>query len=166
MDDQRMTTGHGAERVKKDDGLIQFRGGLDELMALCNLLMVEYKRSTITYRCAKQVWERCQALFTKEYTGERVTPIGYDMVGEDAREKSHDPLLHFGVPHFFGKAYGDEPLAKLNLLRVKARQVERLAVAAFGEERADMVEELNRLSSYIYCCMCIYEGNRNKRIEV
>ena len=98
----------------------------------------------------------------QEYSGTPLDKSPYPLI-EKPHAMSHDPMTYFGVPHFFGARLADEPLCWLNLLRTKVRQAERQAVAAFGEKRADLVEELNLLSSYVYCCMCRYRAETEAR---
>lgn len=152
----------GGERVAKDHSIIVFRGGLDELSALAQLIAIKYPDGSVPAVCAREVARRCDGIFAAEYSGTPLDKSPYPLI-EKPHAMSHDPMTYFGVPHFFGARLADEPLCWLNLLRTKVRQVERQAVAAFGEKRADLVEELNLLSSYVYCCMCRYRAETEAR---
>jgi ethanolamine utilization cobalamin adenosyltransferase len=152
----------GAERAPKDHPVIAFRGGMDELSALAQLVAVKHPEGSTPAVCAGAVAQRCNDIFAAEYSGTPLDRSPYPLI-EKPHAMSHDPMTYFGVSHFFGVQLADEPLCWLNLLRTKVRQVERLAVAAFGEERADLVEELNLMSSYVYCCMCRYRGETEAR---
>ena len=45
-------------------------------------------------------------------------------------------------------------MAQLNVLRTYIRDCERAAIAAREQVHPDLVQMLNRLSSYAYCLMC------------
>ncbi|MBE5781264.1 MAG: hypothetical protein E7328_05520 [Clostridiales bacterium] len=164
MDNRRtaphMTALNGGKRVEKNHSIIAFRGELDELRALSRVIRSEYMEDGIVDVCAKVVIDRCNALFTCEYTGQRVSLVPYALIDAPNR-MSHDPEKYFGVSHFFNEDITEPALCKLDLLRTVVRRAERAAAAAFGYAREDIVGELNTLSSYVYCCMCLYR----KRME-
>ena len=47
-----------------------------------------------------------------------------------------------------------ESVLTLNLLRAQVREAEISAAKAFNEERTDIIEALNRLSSAVYILEC------------
>lgn len=79
----------------------------------------------------------------------------------ELRERSHDPMRFFHIQQMIlpdytmGRAY-----AMLNRLRTQVRETEVAANQAFREgkkcTRADIIEELNRMSSAVHIMMCMY----------
>ena len=77
------------------------------------------------------------------------------MGGLDAaalRQQSHRPQDFYGQPHFMPSATDGRTVLLLNWLRTLARHTELKAVAAMPE-RTDLLQALNRLSSYLYILM-------------
>ncbi len=89
----------------------------------------------------------------------RETMIG--LTHEELRDHSHHPMKYYKVkqmvlPNYtLGKSY-----ALLNRLRTAVRETEVAAATAFHNgrnyERADIIEELNRMSSAMHIIMCKY----------
>ena len=71
----------------------------------------------------------------------------------ELRSHSHDPQKYYGVPHFMPDATDGEAVLRLNRCRCAAREAELAAAHAFGEERPDLLQALNRMSSAIYILM-------------
>ena len=71
---------------------------------------------------------------------------------EQLRKRSHRPQEYYGVAHFMPSAADSRALLLVNRLRALSRQTELAAVAAFPD-RQDMVQALNRMSSYLYLIM-------------
>ena len=83
-------------------------------------------------------------------------PVGEFALGgmdeEQLRKRSHRPQEYYGVTHFMPSAADSRALLTVNRLRALTRQAELAAVEAFPE-RADMVQAMNRMSSYLYLIM-------------
>lgn len=84
-----------------------------------------------------------------------------ELTHAELRERSHDPMRFFHIQQMIlpdytmGRAY-----AMLNRLRTQVRETEVAANQAFREgkkcTRADIIEELNRMSSAVHIMMCMY----------
>ena len=74
------------------------------------------------------------------------------------RERSHRPQDFYGKPHFMPQPTDSKALLLVNFARCKAREAELLAVKAFRDAeglptRVDLLQALNRLSSFLYLIM-------------
>ena len=74
------------------------------------------------------------------------------------RERSHRPQDFYGKPHFMPEPEDSKALLLVNAARCKAREAELLAVKAFeskdgSPEWLDLLQALNRLSSFLYLIM-------------
>lgn len=78
----------------------------------------------------------------------------FEMDEEQIRDFSHHIPERLGIPHPVLNYRMGEPVLLLNRLRTQIRECELAAVSAFGSERQDLVQALNRLSSAIYILMC------------
>ena len=77
---------------------------------------------------------------------------------QQLRERSHRPQDFYGKPHFTPEPEDGKTMLLVNMARCKAREAELLAVRAFQNqeglpERPDLLQALNRLSSFLYLIM-------------
>lgn len=154
-----MTHLKGSLLVPKDHPRIEFRGRLDSLQA--KLLETQ----ALAWRCAdakladelQDALDYVRGLLRAEVTDE---PLQKNMINgmtmEEIHARSHDPRKYYGMPHLMAdRSMGECPIA-LNTLRTLARETELSAFRAFFNkergtvEREDVIEALNRLSSYFY----------------
>ena len=80
------------------------------------------------------------------------------MEEKELRERSHRPQDFYGKPHFMPSPDDGKVLLLVNMARCKAREAELLAVKAFADQeglpqRLDLLQALNRLSSFLYLIM-------------
>ncbi len=137
--------------VSKDHPVIAFRGAMDSLQAA--LLQAQLV-------CPGQRQQLGEIL------GLARNIIRWDVLQEPAqvgklcgltqaqlRSHSHDPKTYYGIPHFMPE-YTDGPaVLQLNACRCAAREAELAAVRAFGGQRNDLLQALNRMSSALYILM-------------
>lgn len=162
---EHMTHLYGNVLVAKDHRRILFRGKLDSLQALfvlnqCLLAEMGGQEKIIEdlddILGSLREMMRCDVLdepFRREFI------IG--LSHKELREHSHNPMKFYNVKQMvlpsynLGKAY-----ALLNQLRTAVRETEVAAAGAFRNgqkyERADIIEELNRMSSAMHIIMCKY----------
>ena len=137
--------------VRKDDARIALRGQIDLLEA--EILVTQ----TACARLNRP--EFIRPLQDALELARRV--LGYANRGDEyvrRRAASHDPRRYTGGGHVLPDAAQGELPALLNRLRACVRRVEVQAVATFGGksdtpercDRLDLIEALNRLSSYFY----------------
>ena len=151
--------------VNKDDKRIVFRGKLDSLEALFVLnqtILLEMQEDQEFIDDLEDIlvslreMMRCDVLdepFTRE------TIIG--LTHEELRAHSHNPMKYYKVKQMVLPSYKlGKTYALLNQLRTAVRETEVAAAAAFhngkGYDRADIIEELNRMSSAVHIIMCKY----------
>lgn len=72
---------------------------------------------------------------------------------QEIREHSHYPQKYYGVPHFMPESMDGASMLQINLTRCTARQAELAAAHAFGDQRKDLLQALNRMSSMLYILM-------------
>ena len=70
----------------------------------------------------------------------------------ELRKRSHRPQDFYGQPHFMPDLADGRTVLLLNRLRTLVRHTERKATAALPD-RTDILQALNRLSSYLYLLM-------------
>ena len=80
------------------------------------------------------------------------------MEQQELRSRSHMPQKYYGQPHFMPEGKDSPLLLQINLARTAARQAELAATHAFTDrdgnpKRPDILQALNRLSSYLYILM-------------
>ena len=141
---EHMTHLHGDTLVEKSHPRILFRGKLDSLIALVMLTRCELE---IYSAELDEIQEVLQSLMRAEVLD---TPVVCDtLFGQSFDELRAESHALYAAKPVASKAY-----ALLNVLRTAVRETELAAVMAFGEERADIVRALNRLSSGVYVLMC------------
>ena len=148
--------------VDKIHPRIAFRGGIDSLEAALLLAAAE---NTGSIRIQLE-----EALaYTRYLLGQEVLeqPIVCKALGgmdeKQLRERSHRPQDFYGKPHFMPQPSDSKGLLLVNFARCKAREAELLAVKAFRDAeglptRTDLLQALNRLSSFLYLIMIQLKG--------
>ena len=143
--------------VEKTHPRIAFRGAMDSLEAALLLAAAEAEGNIRT--------QLSEALaYTRYLLGQEVLeqPIVCEALGgmdeKALRERSHRPQDFYGKPHFMPAPEDGKPLLLVNLARCKAREAELAAVRAFADkeglpQRLDLLQALNRLSSFLYLIM-------------
>lgn len=143
--------------VEKTHPRIAFRGVMDSLEAALLLAAAEAEGNIRT--------QLSEALAYARYLlGQEVLeqPIVCEALGgmdeKDLRERSHRPQDFYGKPHFMPTPEDGKTLLLVNLARCKAREAELAAVRAFADkeglpQRLDLLQALNRLSSFLYLIM-------------
>ena len=143
--------------VPKTHPRLAFRGGMDSLAAALLLAAAECEGTART--------QLAEALAYARYLlGQEVLeqPIVCKALGgmdeKQLRERSHRPQDFYGKPHFMPEPEDSKALLLVNAARCKAREAELLAVKAFQNRdglptRLDLLQALNRLSSFLYLVM-------------
>lgn len=137
--------------VPKDHPVIAFRGAMDSLQATLLLAQLhcpdQRQRLAEVLRLARNIirWEVLQE------------PAQVDklcgLTPAQLRSHSHDPKTHYGIPHFMPECTDGQAILQLNACRCAARQAELAAARAFGDQRSDLLQALNRMSSALYILM-------------
>ena len=161
---EHMTHLNAQVLVPKTHPRIAFRGAVDSLEAqllLCQSIADEgfYKKLQDALDLARLLI-RCDVL--EEPVPEK--PLG-GMDEKALRERSHRPQDFYGKPHFMPEGKADRLLLQINLARTQARNAELQAVRAFSDRegnptRPDILQALNRLSSYLYILMIERKANQ------
>lgn len=143
--------------VSKTHPRIAFRGAIDSLEAALLLAAAEAEGNIKT-----QLLEALD--YTRYLLGQEVLekpvesrPLG-GMDEKALRERSHRPQDFYGKSHFMPGPEDGRALLLVNAARCKAREAELLAVKAFQDKeglptRVDLLQALNRLSSFLYLIM-------------
>ncbi|MDR3766290.1 MAG: ATP-binding protein [Butyricicoccus sp.] len=162
---EHMTHLYGNVLVPKSHPRILFRGKLDSLQAQIVLIQAELAAGSGNEKIIDDLGDiltvlremmRCDVL-DEEFKNEIIIGLTH----AELRERSHDPMRFFHInqmmlpDYTMGKTY-----ALLNQLRTQVRETEVAANQAFRDgkkcTRADIIEELNRLSSAVHIMMCMY----------
>jgi len=154
---EHMTHLNAEYLVSKTHPRIAFRGGMDALEAALLLAAAETEGSIRT-----QVEEALA--YARYLLGQEVLeqPIICKALGgldeKQLRERSHRPQDFYGKPHFMPSPDDSKALLLVNAARCRAREAELMAVRAFENkegmpERLDLLQALNRLSSFLYLIM-------------
>ena len=154
---EHMTHLNGEYLVPKTHPRIAFRGGIDALEAALLLAAAEAEGTIRT-----QLEEALA--YTRYLLGQEVLeqPIECVALGgmdeQQLRQRSHRPQDFYGKPHFMPSPEDGKALLLVNAARCKAREAELAAVRAFENkeglpERIDLLQALNRLSSFLYLIM-------------
>ena len=154
---EHMTHLNGQYLVEKTHHRIAFRGGIDTLEAALLLAAAE-----TTCMIRTQLEEALS--YTRYLLGQEVLeqPIVCKALGgmdaQQLRERSHRPQDFYGKPHFMPSPEDGKALLLVNAARCKTRETELLAVKAFQDTeglptRTDLLQALNRLSSFLYLIM-------------
>ncbi|EJW97360.1 ethanolamine utilization cobalamin adenosyltransferase, partial [gut metagenome] len=146
-----------AEWVDKTHPQIEFRGRLDSLVA--KTVEIQILADELNEKAVVQDLEDLLAFLRLvqrvEVTGEPLGQIHLlGLSGAQLRHKSQQVKEAFGIDHPMpGRSLGQMGAA-VNSLRAAVREVELSALRAFGEDRMDIAEGLNRLSSAVYIILC------------
>jgi len=143
--------------VSKTHPRIAFRGSVDSLEAAI-LLAAEAAEGEIRTQLEEAL------AYTRYLLGQEVLeqPIVCRALGgldeKQLRERSHRPQDFYGKPHFMPMPADGKLLLLVNAARCKARETELAAVKAFQNAeglptRLDLLQALNRLSSFLYLIM-------------
>ena len=155
---EHMTHLNGEFLVEKTHPRIQFRGAVDLLEAelLLEMQQLPHWRDELG-----QVLELARALIACDVLEKEVPEMKLGGLDEEQlRNRSHFPQEHYGLPHFMPQATDKKEVLLLNRLRSLTRQTELKAVAAFPDRR-DIVQALNRISSFLYILMLQEKGKNN-----
>ncbi len=153
---EHMTHLHSDILVPKNHPRIIFRGKLDILEAeimLCQLACPKYTAELAeALELTRQIL-RCEVLDEPLYTEK----LG-GLTQQELRSRSHFPQEHYGIPHFMPQVTDGEIILRLNRLRSAVRETELSAAQAFlspdtPPQRPDILQALNRLSSFVYILM-------------
>ena len=143
--------------VEKTHPRIAFRGAMDTLEAALLLAAAESEGLIRTQLTEGLAYARY--LLGQEVLGEPIVckALG-GMEEQQLRERSHRPQDFYGKPHFMPSPEDGKTLLLVNFARCTARQAELAAVKAFQDAdglptRTDLLQALNRLSSFLYLVM-------------
>lgn len=143
--------------VPKTHPRIAFRGGIDSLEAALLLAAAEAEGDIRQQLLEALAYTRY--LLGQEVLGEPIVCKALGGMDEkQLRERSHRPKDFYGKPHFMPGPEDSKALLLVNAARCKAREAELLAVRAFQDReglptRLDLLQALNRLSSFLYLIM-------------
>ena len=152
-----MTHLNGQFLVRKTHPRIAFRGGMDSLEGALLLAAAEAQGHIRTQ--LEEALAYARYLLGQEVLEQPVVcrALG-GMEEKELRERSHRPQDFYGKPHFMPSPDDGKVLLLVNMARCKAREAELLAVRAFQDRdglptRLDLLQALNRLSSFLYLVM-------------
>ena len=147
---EHMTHLYGDVLVEKTHPRIAFRGAMDTLEAeilLCQLEIPHLQKPL------DEILQLSRNLLRWEVMGEPAQETTLGGLDADAlRAHSHRPQEFYGQPHFMPAASDGRTVLLLNRLRTLVRHTELKAAAALAD-RADILQALNRMSSFIYILM-------------
>ena len=147
---EHMTHLYGDVLVEKTHPRIGFRGAVDMLEAEVLLCQAQFPRLR---EPLEEVLTLARKMIRCDVLNEPLPPTPLGGLDEKAlRSHSHRPQEFYGQPHFMPSASDGQEILQLNRLRTLARQTERSAAAAFPD-RVDILQALNRMSSYLYILM-------------
>lgn len=153
---EELTHLSGQKLVPKTHRRIRFRGQLDLLEAECLLCMRHCPRWR---RELEEMLQLCKAIMRADVLEEAIPQLRLgDMEEDELRKRSHYPQNYYGQGHFQPRATDSESLLRLNRLRTEIRRTELLCAEAFSDRdglliRTDLLQALNRLSSFCYLLM-------------
>ena len=154
---EHMTHLNGEVLVPKTHPRIAFRGAMDSLEAALLLTAAEAEGTIQTQLLEALAYARY--LLGQEVLEEPIVCKALGGMDEkQLRERSHRPQDFYGKPHFMPTAEDSRLLLLVNAARCKAREAELMAARAFETkdgvpEREDLLQALNRLSSFLYLIM-------------
>ena len=154
---EHMTHLNGDILVEKTHPRIAFRGAMDTLEA--TLLLAAAETQGIIQTQLMEALAYARYLLGQEVLEEPIVCKALGGMDEQAlREHSHRPQDFYGKPHFMPAPEDGKALLLVNLARCKAREAELAAVNAFLNHeglpmRLDLLQALNRLSSFLYLIM-------------
>ena len=143
--------------VAKTHPRIAFRGAIDTLEA--ELLLCQRISDALMYDCLQEALDLARRLIRCDVMNEQVPEQKLDGMDEvQLRERSHLPQKYYGQTHFMPCGKDSALLLQVNRARCAARSAELAAVHAFTDRdgcatRPDILQAMNRLSSYLYVLM-------------
>ena len=147
---EHMTHLYGDVLVEKTHPRIAFRGAMDTLEAeilLCQLEIPHLQKEL------SQVLQLARNLLRWEVLDEPAQEMTLGQLdAATLRSHSHRPQDFYGQPHFMPSAEDGRTILLLNRLRTLVRHTELKAAAALSH-RPDILQALNRMSSFIYILM-------------
>ena len=158
---EHMTHIKGKTLVPKSHPRIRFRGKLDYLQARLIGIIIDvegcgYREMA---RDLSEVLKYFMQIMSAEVKEQPLEPLNFHGLSHiEIREHSQHPDRFFGISHIFPQPASGKLMAQLNLLRTEVRELELAALDAFhgrpeGQDRPDIIQSLNRLSSLVYVFM-------------
>ena len=155
---EHMTHLNAQVLVPKTHPRILFRGAVDTLEA--ELLLACTSATGDIRKQLEQALAYTRDLLRYEVLEEPVKETLLAGMDEKAlRERSHRPQEFYGQPHFMPGPEDSLLLLQANKARCAARSAELYAVAAFSQDREDLLRAFNRLSSFLYIIMIQLKAN-------
>ena len=154
---EHMTHLNGNVLVLKTHPRIRFRGKMDTLEG--ELLWCALQSDGQLRKDLEEILNLARLLIRCDVLEEPVPDRKLDgMDQQELRSRSHLPQKYYGQPHFMPEGKDSLLLLQINLARTAARQAELAATHAFCDRdgnptRPDILQALNRLSSYLYILM-------------
>ena len=161
---EHMTHLNASVLVPKPHPRIRFRGCIDLLEA--QLLLCQSGAGEEWERKLQDALDLTRRLISCDVLEEPVPEMQLGGMDEgQLRKRSHLPQNYYGQPHFMPDGKDRPLLLQLNLARAMARQAELAAVEAFSDReglptRLDILQAMNRLSSYLYILMIEIKGKK------
>ncbi len=156
---EHMTHLHGDVLVEKTHPRIWFRGAIDTLEA--ELLLCQASAQPPLREQLGEILALARKILSCEVLEE---PLKVEklcgLTQEQLRKHSHFPQEFYGQPHFMPECTDGEMLLRLNKVRCAVREAERCGVAAV-QERRDILQALNRMSSMLYILMIRLKAGRS-----
>ena len=150
-----MTHLYGDVLVEKTHPRIAFRGMVDTLEAEILLCQAQFPQ---LLEPLEEILSLARKMIRCDVLNEALPPAPLGGLDEKAlRAHSHRPQEFYGQPHFMPSASDGQVILQLNRLRTLVRQTERSAAAALPE-RTDILQALNRMSSFVYILMIREKG--------
>lgn len=157
---ENMTHLRGNLLIGKDSPRIAFRGRLDSLEAdiICTQVTAEKAGMAELAADLGEALAYTRGVLSAEVRDAKLAPQTlFGMDEQQLRYASQHVYESLGIQHIVPSAKLGEVGASLNRLRTQVRECELAAVRAFSgaaDERIDIVQALNRLSSGIYILTC------------
>ena len=154
---EHMTHLNAQVLVSKTHPRIGFRGAIDFLEA--QLLLCQSQAEGVLYGKLQEGLDLARLLIRCDVLEEPLPERSLGGMDQQAlRSRSHLPQNYYGQPHFMPEGKDGGLLLQINLARTAARQAELAAIHAFSDRdgnptRTDILQALNRLSSYLYILM-------------
>lgn len=167
---EHMTHLEGNLLVMKDHPRIRFRGMVDlvEAEILLCLPTARQEEKTEAATGLEELLTVVRSLIPCDVLGEPVKPLKLlGLSQEELRSHSHLPQKFYDQPHFMPDGRECLTLLSLNRLRTLIRQMELSAFTAFCPNefslgREDILQTVNRLSSFVYILMIRLKAKEKK----
>lgn len=163
---EHMTHLNGELLVPKTHPRIAFRGAIDRLEA--QLLLCQSVADSWAYPRLQEALDLSRELIRCDVLETPLPEKKLDgMDAGELRSRSHRPQDYYGQPHFMPDGKDSPLLLQINLARCAARSAELAGVDAFTDRegnptRVDILQALNRLSSYLYIIMIQLKAKQSK----